>query len=227
MIPTLQQFRRWNYPSKFAFVSFFIAIGVSVAFWLFPDGGKQLMTYLLGEENIEAVRIPGRNIIERQINLAKMQGAARSDPSTEFAIAVPFARPSMSRSTPAKEWHAAGLIALSNASPLRSSNQDVVFAPGRCRFLGVVQWQDRAKLMGEANISLMSCVLENGDSYQFGVADGPPIGFVVLLETPMNRSLPLIEEDRSVTLPLSKQYVVRLLAPLSSVPLKGKSSAVW
>lgn len=226
MIPTRQQFRRWSYPSKFGFVSFFVALAVSFALWFFPDGGKQLIGYFFSDQRQAVVVVPGHNNIERQINLAKMQGVAQSAPSTEFALAVPFARPSMPRSSPAEEWHG-GLVALSNASPLRSSNQDLVFAPGRCRFLGTVQWQDRASLKGQANISLISCVMDNGDAYGFGVADGPAIGFVAPLERPMDRDLSLVEEGRSVTLPLSSQYVVRLLSPLTSVPYKGKSSSVW
>jgi hypothetical protein len=43
MFPSRTQFRRWTYPSKFAFVSFFVALSVTVAFWLFPDTGKQLI----------------------------------------------------------------------------------------------------------------------------------------------------------------------------------------
>ena len=43
MLPSRIQFRRWTYPSKFAFVSFFVALSLSVAFWLFPDTGKQLI----------------------------------------------------------------------------------------------------------------------------------------------------------------------------------------
>lgn len=43
MLPSRTQFRNWTYPSKFAFVSFFVALSLSVAFWLFPDVGKQLI----------------------------------------------------------------------------------------------------------------------------------------------------------------------------------------
>lgn len=43
MFPTLKQFRGWSYPSRFAFVTFFIAFPASVGFWLFPDAGKQLI----------------------------------------------------------------------------------------------------------------------------------------------------------------------------------------
>jgi hypothetical protein len=43
MLPSRSQFRKWTYPSKFAFVSFFLALSLSVAFWLFPDAGKQLI----------------------------------------------------------------------------------------------------------------------------------------------------------------------------------------
>ena len=44
MLPSRTQFRKWAYPSKFSFVSFFLALTLSVAFWLFPDAGKQLIT---------------------------------------------------------------------------------------------------------------------------------------------------------------------------------------
>lgn len=46
MFPSLKQFRRWSYPSKFGFVSFFLGLFVTVVFWLFPDTGKQLIARL-------------------------------------------------------------------------------------------------------------------------------------------------------------------------------------
>lgn len=47
MFPTRKQFRRWSYPSKFAFVSVFVGLGASLVFWLFPDAGKGLVASLL------------------------------------------------------------------------------------------------------------------------------------------------------------------------------------
>lgn len=43
MFPTRKQFQRWTYPSKFAFVTFFIGVLISLIFWLFPDTGKRLV----------------------------------------------------------------------------------------------------------------------------------------------------------------------------------------
>ena len=195
MIPSRPQFRRWSYPAKFGFVSFFVGLGVTLALWMFPDTGKNLIASLSSEKTQQSLPVPGSNGIERQINLAKMQGAASTTPSAEFAVAVPFARPTMPQEQVSTDWPS-GLVALSNASPLRSSNQDVVFAPGRCRFIGTVFWSDRAKLQGEANISLMSCVLDNGDAYGVGSAQGPSIGFVAPLDDPTSRTLSLVADTR-------------------------------
>lgn len=43
MFPSFRQFRKWTYPTQFGFVSFFVALFVSVVFWLFPDEGKLLV----------------------------------------------------------------------------------------------------------------------------------------------------------------------------------------
>jgi len=225
MIPTRQQFKKWSYPTKFGFISFFFSFAVTVFFWLFPDAGKQLIAAVVTEDQQE-IKVPGRNAVERQINLAKILGIALSDPSTEFAVAVVFVRPIMSRSLPSDDG-SDNIVALSNASPLRSADQDLVFAPGKCRFLGVLRWLDRKNLKGEAVISTLSCVLDNGDSYGFGNVDGPAIGFVAPLDEPMSRSLSLVEEGWSTTLPLSGQYLVRLHSPLHGISYKGKSENLW
>lgn len=73
MLPTRHQFRKWSYPSKFGFVSFFIGLTLSIAFWLFPDAGKQLVAYfspsidqnLIGTwQGVTRYEAPGSEIIQ-------------------------------------------------------------------------------------------------------------------------------------------------------------------
>lgn len=225
MIPSLRQFRSWSYPSKFGFVSFFVGITVSIALWLFPDSGKQFVEHV-GAVPQPTVPVPGRNATEQQLNRAKMEGVTATTPSTEFAVAIPFARPSLTREDMPKEF-SGNIVALSNASPLRSENQDLVFAPGKCRFLGLMHWSDKPALRGRASITAMSCVLDNGDYYGFGNFEGPEIGFVTPTDQPANKELVLVEEDKAVTLPKDGRYLVRLLSPLRDVPFKGKSAVAW
>jgi hypothetical protein len=225
MIPSLRQFRSWSYPSKFGFVSFFVGLAVTIVLWLFPDSGKQLVAHV-GAAPKPTVSVPGRNAIEQQLNLAKMEGVTATTPSTEFAVAIPYARPSLNQEEMPKGF-AGNLVALSNASPMRSENQDLVFAPGKCRFLGLVHWADKPALRGQASIATISCVLDNGDYYGFGNFEGPDIGFVTQLDQPANKELLLVEEDKVVTLPKDGRYVVRFLTPLRDLPFKGKSVATW
>ena len=167
MIPTRSQFSRWSYPSKFSFVTFFIGIGISISLWLFPDSGKRLVERLVSEPQ-QTIPVPGKNAIEKQLNLAKMEGVTASTPSSEFAVAIPFARPSLSPGE-IEPTFGGNIVAFSNASPLRSENQDIVFAPGKCRFLGSVSWSRQPILEGEAAIKALSCVLDNGDYYIRGL----------------------------------------------------------
>jgi hypothetical protein len=225
MIPSLSQFRRWSYPSKFAFVSFFISLAVSIGAWLFPDSGKQLVESIFAESQ-QAVTVPGGTVIEKQINLAKMEGVAASTPSSEFAVAIPFVRPSIVKGAdhPASEFN---IIGLSNASPLRPENQDIVFAPGRCRFLGSIRQPNQSVMKGEATITAMSCVMDNGDAYEFGKFGGAEIGFVTPIDQPSSNEVLLVEEDRIITLPRSGKYFVRFLVPLRELPYMGKSNVSW
>lgn len=225
MIPSLRQFRSWSYPSKFGFVSFFVGLAVTVVLWLFPDTGKQLVS-LVSSAPQPIVVVPGRNAIELQLNLAKMEGVTATIPSTEFAVAIPYARPSLTQEeTP--NGFSGNLVALSNASPLRSENQDLVFAPGKCRFLGQVHWSGKPALRAQASISTISCVLDNDDYYGFGNYEGPDIGFVTPLDQPANKELLLVEEEKVVTLPKDRKYVVRFLTPLRDLQFKGKSVVAW
>jgi len=170
--------------------------------------------------------VPGQNAIERQLNRAKMEGVAATTPSTEFAVAIPFARPSLTQEEVPAEF-AGNLVALSNASPIRSENQDLVFAPGRCRFLGLVRWSRQPALIGEASITVLSCVLDNGDSYGLGKFKGAEIGFLTPVDQPASKDILLVEEGRSVSLPKDGKYMVRFSAPLRNLPFKGKSIAAW
>lgn len=224
MYPTRAQFRKWTYPTKFGVVSTTVSIVLGVAFWLFPDTGKAFIAILRGSVP-PSVEVPGRNTIERQINLAKMQEPQALTPSTEFASAVVFVRPSLSRSHSANRD--ASLFAVSNSSPLRSSNPDIVFAAGKCRFAGHVSVIDSERSLAEATILMISCLLDNGDSYGLGTVEGTPIGFLARAETATSKQLPLVQEDRLLTLQLDAKYVVRLYQPLESIPFRGKSASGW
>lgn len=221
MIPGFRQFRRWSYPSKFGFVSFFVALAVTFVLWLFPDTGKQWIAHISEAPQL-TLAVPGRNAIEQQLTLAKMVGVTATASSTEFAVAIPYVRPSLT-TTAMPKGGAGNFVALSNASPLRSANQDLVFAPGKCRFLGLVHWSHQPGLRGWASIVTISCVLDNGDYYEFGNFAGPDIGFVTQLDQPANKELLLVEEDKVVTLPKDGRYMVRLLTPLRDLQFKGKS----
>lgn len=225
MIPSLRQFRSWSYPTKFGFIATLLGIAMSVAFWLFPDSGKHLIELVSVEPQL-AVPVPGHNAIERQLNRAKMEGVAASSPSTEFAVVIPFARPSLTKEDVPFEF-AGNLIALSNASPIRSENQDLVFAPGKCRFLGQVHWSRQPDLLGEASITVLSCVLDNGDSYELGKFEGAEIGFLTPADQPGIKTLSLVEDGESVSLPKDGKYMVRFSSPLRDLPFKGKSIDPW
>lgn len=225
MIPSLRQFRSWSYPTKFGFVATLLGIAMSVAFWLFPDSGKHLIE-LVSVEPQPTVPVPGQNAIERQLNRAKMEGVAATAPSTEFAVAIPFARPILTKEEVSPEF-AGSLVALSNVSPIRSENQDLVFAPGKCRFLGRVHWSRQSDLLGEASINVISCVLDNGDSYGFGEFEGAAIGFLAPADQPGSKTLSLVEEEKSVSLPKDGRYIVRFSSPIRDLPFKGKSIDTW
>lgn len=222
MIPSLRQFRSWSYPTKFGFVTAIMGIFISIAFWLFPDGGKHIVEYFSTEPQ-PSILVPGKNAIERKINQAKMEGVVSTTPSTEFAVAIPFVRPGLTQEE-APSGFAGNLIALSNASPIRSENQDLVFAPGRCRFLGLVHWPHKQVLIGEATINALSCILDNGDSYGFGDIEGAEIGFLAPMDQPTSKTISLVEDDKLVSLPKDGKYIIRFSSPLHDLPFKGKST---
>ena len=109
-----------------------------------------------------SVPVPGRNMLEKQINLAKIIGATATDASDEFVVAIPFSRPTLPRRSGSLEG--TNHVFLSNASPLRPAKQDIVFGAGRCRIHGTVDWPNQTVLQGEATIDGIACALENGDS---------------------------------------------------------------
>jgi hypothetical protein len=229
VFPSRRQFCRWTYPAKFAFVTFFIGIAITICLgvttWLFPEAGKNIGDRLRSDPQ-ETITVPGDNAIERALNRAKIEGVNATEPSSEFAVAIPFALPTLAAD--ARDNNFSGnTVAFSNASPLRSTDQDLVFAPGKCRFLGSVRWTGEPALAGEAEITGLSCVMDNGDYYGFGKADGSAIGFVAPADEPGSKELALVEEGKYVTLPRDGKYLVRFFSPLRDIPLKGKSPASW
>ena len=193
--------------------------------WLFTQRDYSFLDSITSGVS-SSVPVPGRSLLERQINLAKMEGAAALTSSTEFATAVPFARPSLARGEGA-QVSGADVFAFSNASPLRSENQDLVFGAGRCRFLGRVAWSDQSVPQAQALIDGLSCVLDNRDAYSLRNPDGAPIGFVARIETPESETLILVDDGKSVTLPLNQKYIVRFFKPIKDISFKGKSSVAW
>ncbi len=182
--------------------------------------------YAMGIAGNPGRAIPGETGIEQAINRAKIEGATLTEASSESVSAVAFAYPVL---TPAPE--AAGVdggpFALSNSSPLRPENQDIVFAAGRCRFLGHANWPSEATPSARASISVVSCVQLNGDSYEYGSFDGPEIGYVTTLEHPASRELPVDKSQRAPTLSRDTHYVVRFAPPIHALTPAGKSSQIW
>ncbi|MYN41381.1 SMEK domain-containing protein [Duganella sp. FT109W] len=176
----------------------------------------------LGAER--TVVIPGANALEQQINRAKMEGITTTLSSAQFVEAYVFARPSLSRDSLEQMGDQ---VALSNASPLEPEGQDLVFAAGRCRFLGHVKWQDLSALTARAVITVISCQLDNRDTYELGNYDGPGIGMVVRAATPAIPDLQLIKEDRAFTLPANEKYVIRFTQPIHQLHPSGKSAIAW
>lgn len=209
----------------FGVITFLIGLVAAIVFWLFPDIGKGWGDHLI-PGHAETLVVPGNNAIERALNKARMEGVDATESSADFAVAIPFVRPSLTGDTSANGAFG-NVVALSNVSPLRSTNQDLVFAAGKCRFLGFVSWSGRPALTGSADITGISCVMDNGDAYGFGTPDGSSIGYLAPVDKPGGREIPLEKVGAIVTLPKNDAYVVRLLTPLRDIPFKGKSSITW
>ncbi|MBD3814858.1 MAG: hypothetical protein IE913_00025 [Halothiobacillus sp.] len=224
MIAFFVRIRTWT-STKFALISLLAGLAATFAAWLFPDSGKKLVDQITSP-NISMLPIPGDNTIEKQLSIAKMHGVGLNTISTEFALAIIFARPSLT-GTPADSDYGGNIVALSNASSLRSTNQDLVFSPGRCRFIGKLHLTQPSEARGRVFITTMSCLLDNGDAYGLGEFDGPSIGFLTVEEKPMSSEVELIEEKGGLTLPLSTRFLVRFNAPLSDITYNGKSSDRW
>ena len=173
------------------------------------------------------VPVPGNTTIERQINRAKLEGAAVTTASAEWVTAVPYVFPIFfSGDGPGADI--ARYIALSNSSPLRPLNQDIVFDAGRCRLFGAGTQPIGSVAIGNASITSISCVMHNGDSYSYGDRDGPEIGFVTTVEYPANRDLPLVQEGPgSMVLSGDSKYRVQFLQPIAEMRSTGKSSINW
>ncbi len=174
----------------------------------------------------EKVIIPGQNSLEKQINRAKLEGASTTISSSEFVTAVPFVVPHLVPGADATEV-TGNHVALSNSSPLRPKNQDLVFNAGRCRFLGFATWPTESVLLGNASITTISCVMHNGDAYGLGESGGPVIGFVAKLDSPADRDLPLVRNQGAATLSKDDKYIVRFNQPIQEMVFKGKTETPW
>ena len=171
------------------------------------------------------ILIPGNNLIEKKINQAKIEGATATTESADFAVVIPFARPSLTKEDAPDG--VTNVIALSNSSPLKSKNQDLVFSAGRCRFIGSITWEDKNSLTASASITSLNCVLDNRDTYELQNKSGIEIGFLEPINAPATRRLRLIKEDNVFTLPKEEKYLLRLAQPIQDLEYKGKSVIAW
>ncbi|WP_321847549.1 hypothetical protein [Burkholderia diffusa] len=164
-------------------------------------------------------------MLEKQINLAKMIGATATDASDELWL--PFHSADRRYRADRGRWNPQINVFVSNASPLRPAKQDIVFGAGRCRIHGTVDWPNQTVLQGEATIDGIACTLENGDSYVLEHDGAAQIGFMTEIGTPSSRTLSLIEDDKSVTLPVNHRYMVRFFSPIQALRFTDKSSLPW
>lgn len=191
---------------------FTTTVGLPIIMWLFADTGKNWVTQLSGDAP-ETVAIQGDTSVSRQVNLAKMLGANATDPSAEIALTIPVARPSLDASA-SPITSQPDLLVLTNASPIRPLDQETVFSPGKCMFLGHVSLRDTKRLIGETLIHSLSCTSDTGNIYEIGDIDGPSIGFLAPVSSPTSHNIDLVKENKVLTVPRSGQYLLRLNSPL-------------
>jgi hypothetical protein len=220
MFPSRQQFKKWAYPSKFAFVSFFISIFLAIVFWIYPDYGKTLVSSTSAQQD-QRVSVPGGNFYERQLALAMLEGALSQPSSSDFSIVFPLVQPGFIDQEPRQ------VVVFANSSPIQPTRQDVTFGPGRCKFYGIADLVLRnEKSSLTIDVHSLDCVLDNGDYYRKGFLSGDsrPIGYVVFASEPNNRWTKTSPVPGGDSFFSHQKYIARLFSPIESMEFVGKTS---
>lgn len=211
-------------PSKASVAGFWLSvfgIVLGTAYYIFPFSG------VLSFFEKSRVEIPGDSLIEQKLSMAKIEGVKYKSPSNAFTIAKPLTLPVLNELTNplvTESW--GNKFMLASVSPFKPSNQDTIFDPGQCRFLGKATGVDTVKMEGTFDIETISCVDSRVEAYELTakMLHSRRIGYLARASDIGNNSLPLSKNDKVLSLGDEQNVVVIFDNPVNQMRWVGKSA---
>ena len=195
-------------------------------FLIFTVGGGTASIYgvlpaLLSKPSM-TVKLPEGTKPEQAISMAKMEGVKFTTPSATDVVAKFFVRPSLS--DPLDEN--SSIVGLVSVSPFQPSKFDFTFDAGDCIFLGRVLALDTHLDRAEVIISTISCIDNAKRNFTVTAEDTKRqyLGRVVSISTPTEDWLPVVNDGKSLSVPIFSNALVKFSPAVESIPLAGKTT---
>ncbi|KPJ91000.1 MAG: hypothetical protein AMJ53_12520 [Gammaproteobacteria bacterium SG8_11] len=224
MIPNKKQWKKWTTPSKASVAGYWLAIfGIvlGTVYYFFPFVG------VLAFFDKSRMEIPGDSVVEKKLNLAKIEGVKYKNPTNAYVIAKPITLPILNELTNpliTESW--GNKFMLASVSPFKPSAQDTIFEPGQCRFLGKATSLDTDKMVANFVIEVISCVDSRVEAYEITakIRNSHRIGYLARVDDIGNSNLPLSWRDKILTINDEQNVVVIFDLPVSELKWVGKSA---
>lgn len=215
--------KKWAVPGKEKNVGNWLgilSILLTSIFYFFPFPG---VLDFFGKDRVE---IPGDSVIEQKLSLAKIEGVKYKRPSNAFVIAKPITLPVLNELTNplvTESW--GNKFILASVSPFKPLDQDIIFEPGQCRFLGKATHVDATKMEGSFEIENISCVDSRAKAYELTAKNLKVrrVGYVVRANDIGNTNLLLSMKGRVLTIGDKQNVIIVFDSPVNILQWIGKS----
>ncbi|WP_152681879.1 hypothetical protein [Chromobacterium subtsugae] len=184
-----------------------------ISAWLFPFPGFSI--YSIFTEKKPTVAVPGDTKIEERINQAKMEGLSYKQSSADFFIGKIIIQPVLNDFENTQYAEALGNnVLLTNVSPFKPINMDLVFEPGQCKIQATASEINKEKNEATFQAEGLSCN-DQKNIYTTNSAE-EYLGFLSPISDLSKNKLPLITEDKSLTIE-SSNVIVRFYRPIENM----------
>lgn len=191
------------------------------------DIGKRILNLakdIIGYKEPIVVEANGDGVMEKWLNLAKLQSTKYTIPNSSGAVVKFLTLPMLNHfdNYTIDSDKNISVAVVTTVSPLKTTSDDEVFDGGDCRFVVKASFVEPKKLNARFEINSVSCTDNKG--YAYSIESEKSMGYLSELSNPGVSQVTIKDDDGYLTIDPSTNYYAQLYMPLKRIEKRGKSA---
>ncbi len=220
-----EKFEQWMKRNKITSTILFTLFILTTMFSISDVGNKTwiFFTMISGYEPPIMVKAIGNGMVEKRLNLAKLESVNYKIPSSSIFVIKFLTLPMLNNFNKnfgindSESTHAV----VTSVSPIKPTMEDIVFDGADCHFGIEASSFDQEALT--ARLELVSLACTDNQGYVYSNEAKSQIGYLSDLGNPNVASVKTVDDDGYLTVDPDKNYLAQLYTPIESIKNRGIS----